>query len=209
MIENRLKHELYSSQFLRYLYLNTPLLIYPTETVLGTDGLMDGWIAHWHSIIRGRDPPSFPPLWAFLFSPDHVMAYSVNVVKLHCLEMHRTDAYSFTRPKRWAPDLSDSIPSRAQTMTMAHMAAKAATAATAAAINCKMSLTSVVGERTKKKKEEDEEEEEETNWHMTGTSSTQKTRPSRTRFSITKNALARAKPLIHPKCTAKNSANTM
>lgn len=42
MIENRLKHELYSSQFLRYLYLNTPLLIYPTETVLGTDGLMDG-----------------------------------------------------------------------------------------------------------------------------------------------------------------------
>lgn len=113
---------------------------------------MDGWIAHWHSIIRGRDPPSFPPLWAFLFSPDHVMAYSVNVVKLHCLEMHRTDAYSFTRPKRWAPDLSDSIPSRAQTMTMAHMAAKAATAATAAAINCKMSLTSVVGERTKKKK---------------------------------------------------------
>lgn len=46
MIENRLKHELYSSQFLRYLYLNTPLLIYPTETVLGTDGLMDGWIAH-------------------------------------------------------------------------------------------------------------------------------------------------------------------
>lgn len=207
MIENRLKHELYSSQFLRYLYLNTPLLIYPTETVLGTDGLMDGWIAHWHSIIRGRDPPSFPPLWAFLFSPDHVMAYSVNVVKLHCLEMHRTDAYSFTRPKRWAPDLSDSIPSRAQTMTMAHMAAKAATAATAAAINCKMSLTSVVGERTKKK--EEDEEEEETNWHMTGTSSTQKTRPSRTRFSITKNALARAKPLIHPKCTAKNSANTM
>lgn len=207
MIENRLKHELYSSQFLRYLYLNTPLLIYPTETVLGTDGLMDGWIAHWHSIIRGRDPPSFPPLWAFLFSPDRVMAYSVNVVKLHCLEMHRTDAYSFTRPKRWAPDLSDSIPSRAQTMTMAHMAAKAATAATAAAINCKMSLTSVVGERTKKK--EEDEEEEETNWHMTGTSSTQKTRPSRTRFSITKNALARAKPLIHPKCTAKNSANTM
>lgn len=207
MIENRLKHELYSSQFLRYLYLNTPLLVYPTETVLGTDGLMDGWIAHWHSIIRGRDPPSFPPLWAFLFSPDHVMAYSVNVVKLHCLEMHRTDAYSFTRPKRWAPDLSDSIPSRAQTMTMAHMAAKAATAATAAAINCKMSLTSVVGERTKKK--EEDEEEEETNWHMTGTSSTQKTRPSRTRFSITKNALARAKPLIHPKCTAKNSANTM
>lgn len=84
------------------------------------------------------------------------MAYSVNVVKLHCLEMHRTDAYSFTRPKRWAPDLSDSIPSRAQTMTMAHMAAKAATAA---AINCKMSLTSVVGERTKKKEEDEEEEE--------------------------------------------------
>jgi len=73
--------------------------------------------------------------------------------------MHRTDAYSFTRPKRWAPDLSDSIPSRAQTMTMAHMAAKAATAATAAAINCKMSLTSVVGERTKKKEEDEEEEE--------------------------------------------------
>jgi len=72
------------------LCLNTPLFHKPSETVLGIQS--DGSISLWHSIIRGRNPQSCPaipqPLLAFLFSPDHVMAYSVNVVKLHCLEMH-------------------------------------------------------------------------------------------------------------------------